>query len=177
MQLSTDSLCYRSMLKPCEKTHINLLPRKTSYKMHSSTYSLIVLYLQVRFRTCRADWAAIVPNLWLINSANQPISQSANEPPPHLNLKTQAHRYRCRKSTFFYRRLRYLVPVNPSRTAVLLWGQSSQIISNLSPKRDCGSKRVNPSSLPCAVTGTDTNRCDITLDCDWSSYDILTLYI
>ena len=35
---------------------------------------------------------------------------------------------------------------NPFRTAVPLWGQSSHFISNLSPKRDCGSKRVNINS-------------------------------
>ena len=29
------------------------------------------------------------------------------------------------------------------RTAVPFWGQPSQILSTLSPKRDCGSKRVN----------------------------------
>ena len=30
----------------------------------------------------------------------------------------------------------------PFRTAVLFWGQTSQIISALSPKRDCSPKRV-----------------------------------
>ena len=33
--------------------------------------------------------------------------------------------------------------VNPFRTAVSFWGQSTQISSTLSPHRDCGSKRVN----------------------------------
>ena len=33
--------------------------------------------------------------------------------------------------------------INPFRTAVPLWGQTSQISSTLSPKRDCGSKGVN----------------------------------
>ena len=32
--------------------------------------------------------------------------------------------------------------INPFRTAVPFWGQSSQFISSLSPKRDCGPKRV-----------------------------------
>ena len=32
--------------------------------------------------------------------------------------------------------------LNPFRTAVPLWGQTTQISSSLSPKRDCGSKRV-----------------------------------
>ena len=32
--------------------------------------------------------------------------------------------------------------VNPFRTAVPFWGQTSQIISNLSPKRDCSPRRV-----------------------------------
>ena len=31
----------------------------------------------------------------------------------------------------------------PFRTAVSFWGQTSQILSNLSPERDCGPKRVN----------------------------------
>ena len=36
------------------------------------------------------------------------------------------------------------VPVtfNPFRTAVPFWGQTTQLLSNLSPKRDCGSKGV-----------------------------------
>ena len=33
--------------------------------------------------------------------------------------------------------------VNPFRTAVPFWGQTTQISSSLSPKRDSGSKRVN----------------------------------
>ena len=33
--------------------------------------------------------------------------------------------------------------INPFRTAVPFWGQTSQISSSLSPKRDCGSKGVN----------------------------------
>ena len=37
--------------------------------------------------------------------------------------------------------------LKPSRTAVPLWGQSTQIISTLSPKRDCGSKRVKIRGL------------------------------
>ena len=32
--------------------------------------------------------------------------------------------------------------LNPFRTAVSLWGQTTQISRSLSPKRDCGSKRV-----------------------------------
>ena len=38
-----------------------------------------------------------------------------------------------------------LVVVNPLRTAVLFRGQTIQIVSNLSPKRDCGPKRVKMS--------------------------------
>ena len=34
------------------------------------------------------------------------------------------------------------LPLNPFRTAVPVWGQSSQISSSLSPKWDCGPKRV-----------------------------------
>ena len=33
--------------------------------------------------------------------------------------------------------------VNPCRAAVPFWGQTTQILSGLSPKRDCGIKRVN----------------------------------
>ena len=36
--------------------------------------------------------------------------------------------------------------LNPFRTAVPFWGQTTQILSSLPPKRDCGSKRVNPMS-------------------------------
>ena len=41
-----------------------------------------------------------------------------------------------------------LCSVNPFRTAVPLWGQTTQISSSLSPKRDCGSKRVNRQQVP-----------------------------
>ena len=34
--------------------------------------------------------------------------------------------------------------VNPFRTAVPFWEQTTQISSSLSRKRDCGSKGVNP---------------------------------
>ena len=37
--------------------------------------------------------------------------------------------------------------IYPFRTAVSFWGQTSQVPSTLSPKRDCGSKRVN-SDMP-----------------------------
>ena len=33
--------------------------------------------------------------------------------------------------------------VNPFTTAVPFWGQTAQILSSVSPKRDCGPKRVN----------------------------------
>ena len=39
---------------------------------------------------------------------------------------------------------RYL---NPFRTAVLFWGQTTQISSRLSPKRDCGSEGVELESF------------------------------
>ena len=42
--------------------------------------------------------------------------------------------------------------LNPFRPADPFWGQTTQFSSSLSPKRDCGSKRVNPkphsSSIP-----------------------------
>ena len=39
-------------------------------------------------------------------------------------------------------RVQLVVWVNPFRTAVPCWGQTSEISSSLSPKRDCGSKGV-----------------------------------
>ena len=45
-----------------------------------------------------------------------------------------------------YTKIRVISPFNPFRTAVSLWGQTTQISSSLSPKRspkrDCGSKGV-----------------------------------
>ena len=41
------------------------------------------------------------------------------------------------------RRLGGSYSINPFRTAVPFWGQSSLILSSLSPQRDSGSKRVN----------------------------------
>ena len=37
--------------------------------------------------------------------------------------------------------------LHPFRTAAPLWGQTTQILSNMSPKRDCGSKRVKGANL------------------------------
>ena len=37
---------------------------------------------------------------------------------------------------------------NPFRAAVPFWGQTTWILSGLSPKRDCGSRRVNRYFLP-----------------------------
>ena len=36
--------------------------------------------------------------------------------------------------------------INPFRTAVPFWGQTCQISSGLSPKRDCGSKGVKAAA-------------------------------
>ena len=41
--------------------------------------------------------------------------------------------------------------VNPFRTAVPFWGQTSQISSIFVPKRDCGSKGVNPPQVNISV--------------------------
>ena len=41
---------------------------------------------------------------------------------------------------------RFLLALNPFRTAVPFWGQNSQILSNLSLKRDCSPKRVMASA-------------------------------
>ena len=42
--------------------------------------------------------------------------------------------------------------LNPFRTAVPFWGQTNQISSSLSPKRDCGCKGVmNVQSLPAVL--------------------------
>ena len=40
----------------------------------------------------------------------------------------------------------WFLPVNPFRTAVPFWGQSTQIPSRLPPKRNCSPKRVNTRS-------------------------------
>ena len=37
--------------------------------------------------------------------------------------------------------------LNPLRTAVPFWGQTSRILSNVSPKRNCGPKRVKDVPL------------------------------
>ena len=46
------------------------------------------------------------------------------------------------------RTLRFYREVIPSETAVPFWGQTSQIPSTLSPKRDCSPKRVYGDSSP-----------------------------
>ena len=47
---------------------------------------------------------------------------------------------------------------NPFRTAVPyhMWGQTTQILSSLSPKRDCGSKGVNPFRTAVPLRGQIT---------------------
>ena len=47
----------------------------------------------------------------------------------------------CLLPSTIKRLAKYTGRVNPFRTAVPFWGQTSQISSSLSPKRDCGSKR------------------------------------
>ena len=47
----------------------------------------------------------------------------------------------------------YPTAINPFRTAVPFWGQTSQIFSSLSPKRDCGFKGVN--NINSQMPGTD----------------------
>ena len=49
----------------------------------------------------------------------------------------------CGSVLYFSRVPLPLCPINPFRTAVPFWGQTTKILSSLSPKRDCGSKRVN----------------------------------
>ena len=44
---------------------------------------------------------------------------------------------------------------NPIRTAVPFWGQTGQILSNLSPKRDCSPKRVRNT---CVVSYSGVGR-------------------
>ena len=51
-------------------------------------------------------------------------------------------RARCRFP--FRGRAGLTCPLDPFSAAVPLWGQTSQIPNGLSPKRDCGSKRVPP---------------------------------
>ena len=46
------------------------------------------------------------------------------------------------------------VGLNPFRTAVPFWGQTASNLSGLSPKRDCGSKRVKYSSTSGATCTT-----------------------
>ena len=43
--------------------------------------------------------------------------------------------------------------VNPFRTAVPFWGQTSRSLSTLSPKWGCGSKRVNITYIPRTAHG------------------------
>ena len=50
------------------------------------------------------------------------------------------------KFSFFY----------PFRTAVPFWGQTTQILSNLSPKRDCGTKRIITPDVLIGATACGT---------------------
>ena len=49
-----------------------------------------------------------------------------------------------------------ITAINPFRTAVPFWGQTSQISSSLSPKRDCGPKRVKNIPRQCLITSSRT---------------------
>ena len=46
--------------------------------------------------------------------------------------------------------------LNPSKTAVPLWGQTTQIPSSLSSKRDCSPDRVNSEGMHDATIGLAT---------------------
>ena len=51
--------------------------------------------------------------------------------------------------------------LNPFRTAVPFWGQSTWNLTGLSPQRDCGSKRVNPFSTAVLFWGQTTQTSSI----------------
>ena len=68
--------------------------------------------------------------------------------------------------------------LNPFRTAVSFWGQSTQIWSSLSPNRDCGSKRVAPQ--PCQEHQLDKLRprgCAILPPGWWGWHGIIVLSV
>ena len=80
-----------------------------------------------------------------LSDKNEPKNLTKNLAKKHFVPK-------CREN--FYTQFQYAMPLylrterylimelNPFRTAVSFWGQSTQISSTLSPHRDCGSKRV-----------------------------------
>ena len=46
------------------------------------------------------------------------------------------------------RRIGKHIKLNPFSTALPMWGQSTQFLGSLSPKRGCGSKRVKLTTRP-----------------------------
>ena len=55
----------------------------------------------------------------------------------------------CKTHTFWSDH--YQVLLDPFRTAVPVWGQTTQMLRGLSPKRDCGPKRVNTACTRAAL--------------------------
>ena len=89
----------------------------------------------VVLRATRPSAAIIIAEIGHFDQNVAPAQQRSSQlyPPWHVHIFAYDH----------------LVPrtaasnINPFRTAVPFWGQTSQIPSSLSPKRDCGAIRVN----------------------------------
>ena len=71
----------------------------------------------------------------------------------HIVSHVQAFTLVCVFFTVSFFFLPGAININPFRTAVPFWGQTSLISSSLSPKRDCGSKGVNSNGGPHTASG------------------------
>ena len=85
---------------------------------------------------CRVGGGGLARFSWLAGFAAQLLS-SGEVYPRHALLTALSI-----KTTKVHIRIRVVPPVHPFSTAVPFWGQTTSYLSGLSPKRDCGSKRV-----------------------------------
>ena len=120
----------------CKKDYLHTMSRLNSYAGWLHRFRGRPAPKQRFHNRCCAGTAAFppVPNPRLNDSLYVKIS-SARHAPLHSGSAPAAIVHTSKY---------YLVVrgVNPVRTAVPFWGQTSQILSGLSPKRDCGSNGV-----------------------------------
>ena len=91
-------------------------------------------------------------------------------PPHHRRAerwKSHSSGRRSLFSAFEFANTEQQAAMNPFRTAVPLWGRTSQIPSNLFPKRDCRRPRrdINPCSIACSPRSGDKKPVKFWVSC------------
>ena len=109
--------------------------KRSSHSPHSKgQHSEVALAHSPPAEMCRCCMPAYTPRLRRLFSSlpQQCTLRRPQQKPPYLNNHSEGHIY---EAGFFYLR------GYPFRSAVPFRGQTTRIVSSLSPKRDCGPKK------------------------------------